>query len=138
MPLTLTITEGVLPQGQEKVAFGRLGEAMLRWHGLAGNPFMTAAVIGSINVLPEELTYAGLCAGPVVFIEWKVPSMAFTTRDIQRGYVAEATNIVHELSGGRHPKDRIWVNVVHAVDGGGGIAGEAMTPAQLGEAIAKS
>ncbi len=37
MPLTFTITEGVLPAGQEKVAFARLAEAMLKWHGMTGN-----------------------------------------------------------------------------------------------------
>lgn len=138
MPLTLTLTEGVLPKGQEKATFRRLCEAMLRWHGLAGNEFMTAAVIGSIHVLPEDLTYAGLREGRVAFVEWKVPPIAFTTREIQRGYVDEATTIVHEMSGGKHPRDRIWVNVVHAVDGAWGIAGKAMTGAELGSAIARS
>jgi len=137
MPLTLTVTEGVLPHGEEKVAFRRLGEAMLRWHALTGNKFMTSAVIGSIHVLPIDATYAGLQESPVVFVEWKVPPIAFTQREIQLGYVEEATNIIHELSGGRHPRDKIWVNVVHAVDGAWGIAGRAMTSAQLGDAIAK-
>ena len=40
MPLTLTLTEGVLPKGSEKQAFARLSEAMLKWHGLTGNPVM--------------------------------------------------------------------------------------------------
>jgi hypothetical protein len=136
MPLTLTITEGVLAEGQEKAAFHRLAEAMLRWHGLSGNAFMTAAVIGSIHVVPRGLTYAGLHEASVAFIEWKVPPVAFTNREIQLGYVEEATSIIHELSGGRHPKDQIWVNVVHAVDGTWGIAGKAMTAVQLGAAIA--
>ena len=30
MPLTLTLTDGILPKGQEKVAYKRLAEAMLR------------------------------------------------------------------------------------------------------------
>jgi hypothetical protein len=28
-----------------------------------------------------------------------------------------ATSIVHEMSGGRRPRDKIFINVVHAVDG---------------------
>lgn len=136
MPLTLTLTQGVLPAGQEAVALRRLSEAMLRWHGLAGNAFMTAAVIGTVHVLPEASTYAGLAAGPVAFIEWKVPPIAFTRREVQVGYIEEATAILHELSGGRHPKERIWVNVVHAVDGTWGIAGRALTAQDLGAAIA--
>ena len=137
MPLTLTVTAGVLPAGQEKIAFRRLSEARLKWTGLTGNKFMATAVIGSIHVLPQEHTFCGPLETPVVFIEWKLPPIAFVDRDVQIGYTAEATEIIHELSGGRHPKDRIWVNAVHAVEGAWGIAGQAMTSTQLEEAIAK-
>jgi hypothetical protein len=137
MPLTLTLTEGVLPKGTEKATFARLSDAMLKWHGLTGNKVMTPNVIGSINVVSKENTFSGSKEAPVVFVEWKVPSFAFATREIQIGYIAEATNIVHEASGGKQPKSHIWVNVVHAVDGAWGIEGNAMTNAQLGEAVAK-
>ena len=137
MPLTLTVTEGVLPKGTEKATFARLCEAMLKWHGLTGNAAMTPNVVGSIHVLPQESTFAGLHETSVVFIEWKVPSFALADRAIQRGYIEEATNIVHEASGKRQPKERIWCNVVHAVDGAWGVAGQALTNAELGEAVAK-
>ena len=137
MPLQLTLTEGILPKGQEKVAFARLSEAMLKWHGLAGNPAMTPNVVGSINILPKELTYAGLEQSTVVFIEWKVPSFAFNTPQIQQGYVEEATRIAAEASHGKQPVERIWVNVLHAVDGAWGIAGRAFTNQQLGEVISQ-
>jgi hypothetical protein len=134
MPLTLTLTENVLPTGTEKVAFAKLSDAMLRCHGLTGNKFMTPNVIGSINVIPSEHTFSGLVEAPVVFVEWKVPSFAFTSREVQEGYIAEATQIIHDLSGGKQPKENIWVNVVHAVDGAWGIAGKAYTNVELGEA----
>lgn len=137
MPLTLTLTEGILPKGQEKVAFARLSDAMLKWHRLTGNKVMTPNVVGSIHIISQEHTFSGSKETPVVFIEWKVPSFAFATREIQTGYVAEVTNIIHEMSGGKQPKDHIWVNVVHAVDGAWGIAGNAMTNAELGGAISK-
>jgi hypothetical protein len=137
MPLTLTLTEGVLPKGTEGATFARLCEAMLKWHGLTGNRVMTPNVVGSINVLPKSDTFSGLNASPVVFIEWKVPSFAFADRKIQIGYIEEATHIVHEASGGRQPKDRIWCNVVHAVDGAWGIGGVAMTNAELGESVSR-
>lgn len=137
MPLTLTLTEGVLPKGTEKATFARLSDAMLKWHGLTGNKVMTPNVVGSIHVLLKEDTFSGSKEAPVVFIEWKVPSFAFATREVQLGYIADTTNIVHEASGGRQPKENIWVNVVHAVDGAWGIAGNAMTNAQLGEAVTK-
>jgi hypothetical protein len=137
MPLTLTVTEGVLPKGQEKAAFARLSDAMLKWHGLTGNKVLTPNVIGSINVLTKGHTFSGSKESQVAFVEWKVPSFAFATREIQIGYVDEATNIIHEMSGGKHPKEHIWVNVVHAVDGAWGIAGAAMTNAELRDAVYK-
>lgn len=51
MPLTLTLTEGVLPKGQEKVAFAKLSELMLKHHGALGNKLMTENVVGSIRPL---------------------------------------------------------------------------------------
>ena len=137
MPLTLTVTEGVLPKGQEKAAFERLHDAMLKWHGLTGNRAMTPNVIGSVNVLPNTHTFSGRKESRVAFVEWKVPSFAFATREIQLGYIDEATNIIHDMSGGKQPKEYIWVNVVHTVDGAWGIGGVAMTNAQLGEAVAQ-
>jgi len=131
MPLTLTLTEGVLPAGTEQDVFERLCHAMLRWHGLDGNDALLPNVVGSVHVLPPSSTFSGGRPAPVVFVEWKMPAFAFATREIQQGYVAEATNIVHQASGGRQPKERIWVNVVHAVDGAWGIAGQALSNAQL-------
>lgn len=135
MPLTLTATEGVFPKGSEHTTFARLSDAMLKWHGLAGNEVMTPNIVGTIQVVPKDSTFSGSKEASVVFVEWKVPSFAFATREIQLGYVEEATQIVHEASGGKQPKDRIWVNVVHAVDGAWGISGKALTNAELGAAV---
>ncbi|WP_158814136.1 4-oxalocrotonate tautomerase [Methylocapsa sp. S129] len=137
MPLTLTLTEGVLPKGQEKIAFARLSDAMLKWHGLTGNTVMTPNVIGSIHVLAKDQTFAGMRETPVAFVEWKVPSFAFASRDIQLGYFEEATNIIHEMSGGAQPRDNIYINVVHAVDGAWNLDGKARTNAELGALVAK-
>ncbi len=137
MPLTLTVTEGVLPKGKEKEAFSRLSEAMLKCHGLTGNKVMTANVVGSIHVLPKGGTFTGMRETPAVFIEWKVPSFAFADRTVQVGYFEEVTNIIHEMSGGKQPKNNIFVNVVHTVDGAWNLDGRAMTNDQIKEAIAK-
>ncbi len=137
MPLTLTLTEGTLPKGAERKAFAELAASMLKLHGLEGNAFMTPNVVGSIHVISPEHTFSGLREAPVAFVEWKVPSFAFTDRGIQKAYVAEATAIIQKYSGGTLPKEQIWVNVTHAVDGAWGIAGEAFTNAELGEAVAK-
>ncbi len=137
MPLTLTLSEGVLPAGTEKQAFMRLSEAMQKWHGLTGNAVMTPNVTGTIHVLPKGSTFSGLEEVSAAWIEWKVPSFAFNTREIQQRYFAEATDIIHKLSGGTLPKDRLWINVVHTVDGAWNLDGQAMTNEQLGEAISK-
>ena len=137
MPFTLTLTEGALPEGTEKAAFQRLWEAMLKWHGLLGNSVMTANVVGSIHILSREHLFAGLEANDVASIEWKVPSFAFATREIHQGYIAEATQIIHDLSLGRLPREPIWVDVVHAVDGAWGNAGQALTNSDPATAISK-
>jgi hypothetical protein len=138
MPLTLTLTEGVLPKGQEKVAYKRLSEAMLKWHGLTGNKIMTPNVVGSIHLVSQDHTFTGTDETPVAFIEWKVPSFAFTDRRTQEGYFAEATNIIQEMSGGRLARDKIFINVVHAVDGAWNFNGRAMTNAEIGAEVAKA
>ena len=136
MPLTLVATEGVLPKGQEGLAMARLGEAMLKWHGLTGNQVMAPNVIGTYQVLAKDQTFSGMQATAVVMIEWKVPSFAFSDRKVQLGYFEEATNIIHEMSGGRQPKDRIFINVVHTVDGAWNWEGKAMTNAEIGARVA--
>jgi hypothetical protein len=136
MPLTLTVTEGVLPVGQEPVALERLSEAMLKWHNLVGNAVMQPNVIGTVQVLPRAHTYSGMKQTPLMIVEWKVPSFAFADRTVQVGYFEEATNLLHEMSGGRQPKDRIFINVVHTVDGAWNFEGEAMTNAAIRSRVA--
>ncbi len=137
MPLTLTLSEGVLPEGQENVAFARLCEAMLECHGLTGNKALTPNITGAVHVLPKDRVFSGMRPTPAVFIEWKVPAFAFVDRGVQLGYFREATNIIHQMSGGKLPKDNIYINVVHAVDGAWNFGGEALTNAEIGEEIAR-
>lgn len=136
MPLTLTLTEGVVPAGQEKLAFARLSEAMIKWHGAAGNQLMIDNIVGSLHVVPKGSTFTGLKETPVAFIEWKVPAFAFADRAIQKGYFQEATDIIHEMSGGKQPRNKIFINVVHAVDGAWNFEGKALTNAEIGAAVA--
>ncbi len=137
MPLTLTLTAGVLPDGAEKQAVSRITEAMLKWHGLTGNKVMTPNVTAQVQILPKSATYSGGKEFSGAWVEWKTPSFAFNDREIQIGFFKDATDIIHELSGGKQPRDNIYVNVVHTVDGGWNLNGQAMTNQQLGEAIAQ-
>ncbi|HHJ16965.1 MAG TPA: 4-oxalocrotonate tautomerase [Gammaproteobacteria bacterium] len=137
MPLTLILTQGVLPEGAEQQAIARLTDAMLKWHGLSGNSVMTPNVTAHVNILPENSTFSGGKPFAGAWVEWKTPSFAFSTREIQTGFFKDATDIIHELSGGKQPRDNIYVNVVHTVDGAWNLDGKAMTNEQLGEAIAR-
>jgi hypothetical protein len=137
MPLTLTLTEGILPKGSEKVAVARLTESFLKWHGLTGNKVMTANIVAHVHILPKGSTYTGAQETPVALVEWRVPSFAFPNRDVQVGHFADATDIVHELSGGRQRRDHIFGSVIYAVDGAWNLDGRAMTNAEIGAAISK-
>jgi len=137
MPLTLTLTEGVLTAGAEKEAVARITDAMLKWHDLTGNKVMTPNVTAQVHILPRGATYSGGKEFAGAWVEWKTPSFAFASREIQKGFFKEATDIIHELSGGKQPRDHIYVNVVHAVDGAWNLDGVAMTNEELGAAIAK-
>lgn len=137
MPLTLTLTEDVLPKGSEKQAVKKITDAMLRWHGLTGNKVMTPNVTATVQILPRSSTFAGGEEFSGAWVEWKVPSFAFSDRKVQLGFGEDATNIIHELSNGKQSKDNIYVNVVHVVDGTWNLDGQAMTNEQLGEAISK-
>ena len=132
MPLTLIVTEGVLPKEREQQTIARLSEAFLRLHNLAGNAAMTPNVIGHVQVVPADRSFSGLKASPIAIVEWLTPSLAFSTREVQQAYIAEGTQIVFEACDGKHPKEHIWVHVTHAVDGAWGIAGKAYTNAELG------
>lgn len=138
MPLSLTVTEGVLAKENETVAISQLTDAMLKWHGLANNALMKANITAQLHVLPQNHTFAGGQTFSGVWIEWKVPSFAFADKEIQQGYCAEATEILYRLSNGRQPKNNIYVNVVHAVDGAWNFEGKAMSNEEIAEAIAQS
>jgi len=126
MPLTLTLTEGVLPVGSEKEAVSQITDAFLKWHGLDGNNVMTPNITATVHVLPKSSTFSGGKEFSGAWVEWKVPS-----------FFESATDIIHKLSGEKQPKDNIYVNAVHAVDGAWNLNGQAMTNEQLGGAISK-
>jgi len=137
MPLTLTLTEGVIPKGKEAEAISRITDSMLERHGLTGNSVMTPNVTAMVNIMPAGTTFSGGEEFAGAWIEWKVPSFAFADREIQKGFGEDATEIIHQLSGGKQPRDNIYFNVVHTVDGAWNMDGSAMTNEELGEAISK-
>lgn len=137
MPITLTLTEGVLPSDAIKTAVARITDAFLRHHGMAGNIVMTPNVTAHVNVLPKGLSFAGGQEVEGAWIETKTPSFALADRDIQKSFFDEATGIIQELSGGALPRERIWANGVHAVDGTWNLNGTPLTNAEIGAAVAR-
>jgi len=137
MPLTLTLTEGVLPVGKEKEAVSQITDAFLKNHGLTGNTVMTPNVVAHVVVLPKSRTFSGGEEFSGAWVEWKVPSFALADRDIQKNFFAEATEIIYKLSGNKQPKEHIYGNALHTVDGSWNLDGVAMTNEELGEAIGK-
>ncbi|MBL4637603.1 MAG: hypothetical protein JKY56_27350 [Kofleriaceae bacterium] len=135
MPLTLTLTEGVLPPEHEEEAVKRLSESMLRWHALDGNTVMTPNITANIHIVPKGRSFSGGKRFAGAWVEWKVPSFAFNSREIQQGFGNDATEIIHELSGSLQPRDNIYFNVVHTVDGAWNLDGRAMSNEELEQAI---
>jgi len=98
---------------------------------------MTPNVTNHIHILPKDSTLSGGKPFVGAWIETKTPSFALSTRDIQEGFFKEATDIIEELSSGKLPRENIYANAVHTVDGTWNMEGRAMSNEQLGEAISK-
>lgn len=136
MPITLTLTQGVIPDSAVPEAVQRITDAFLAAHNLAGHKVMTPNVTAHVRVMPKGASYAGGKPVEGAWIETKTPSFALADRSVQEKFFGEATRILHELSGRHLPKDRIWANGVHAVDGTWNINGTPMTNAEIGAALA--
>lgn len=136
MPLVLTLTEGVLPPGAERLAAARITEAFLASHGLTGNAALTPNVTSHVQILPKGSTFAGGEPIEGAWLETHTPAFALADRAVQTAFFEEATSILHELSNGKLPRERIWADAMHAVDGSWTIAGVARTNAELGQVIA--
>lgn len=134
MPITLTLTEGVLPEGQEAVAIAKITESFLKYHGMSGNTVMTPNVTAHVAMLPEGHTFAGGKLVKGAWVETKTPSFALADRSVQMSFFGEAVQILHDLSNGTLAKDHIWANGVHAVDGTWNINGSPLTNAEIGDA----
>ena len=60
MPLTLIVTEGLLPADRVAPTIAALSEAFLRLHGLSGNPVLTPNVVGHVQTVAAEHSFCGL------------------------------------------------------------------------------
>lgn len=136
MPLQIIATEGIFTEPAEKEVFAAITESFLKQHNLVGNKFMTPNVIGEITIVPKGRTFAGGKPDNLVIIEIKAPSFALASQEQKQSFVMEVTEAVLKTSNGRVARERVYVNMVYAVDGLWGIGGKAFTNQELGEAIA--
>lgn len=135
MPITLTIPEGLLSSEAQAQAFAGLTDAVLDVAGLTGNAFITANVIGTINVLPAEHVLAAGRPAAAAFIELKLPEIALATAEAKRAFIERATDVVERAAEGRIKREHIWSNIVYAPEGAWGIAGQSYSNAELVGAI---
>lgn len=135
MPITLTVPEGLLSSQAQAQAFAGLTDAVLDVAGLTGNTFMTANVIGTINVLPAEHVLAAGKPVAAAFVELKLPEIALATTEAKRAFIEKASDIVERAAEGRIKREHIWSNIVYAPEGAWGIAGQSYSNADLVGAI---
>jgi phenylpyruvate tautomerase PptA (4-oxalocrotonate tautomerase family) len=138
MPFNIVTTEGVLTNASKASTHKAITDCFLRLHNLSGNPFLERHVIGEITTVPKGETFAGGKPENVVIVETLLPSFGLNDPGQKKSYITEVTDIILRASEGRVARERIYVNVVYAVDGLWGIAGKAYTNAELGEALSNS
>lgn len=137
MPITVTITDGVVPLERQGKVVKEITNSFLEKHGLEGNRVMTPNVTAQLHVQPKNETFSGGEPIEGAWVEIKSPSFALADRTVQKEFFAEVTEIIHKHSGGKLPKKQIWTNSLHTVDGTWNMDGIAMTNEELGAEIAK-
>ena len=127
MPITVTAPRGVLTAYGEREILPRLTAALIEASGLTGNSFFTAAVGGTVHILPPEDVYAAGVNRPLVMVELKLPNIGLNTLQAREAFITAATDVVEALTVPGHDRQDIWVNILNAPDGGWGIGGTAYT-----------
>jgi len=136
MPISIQLTEGLLKPEGLRTVFPRVASALLRAHGVEGNTFMEASVLGHVQLYPQQHCHVGGRCASLALVEVKVPPVTFLEQAVRDQFISELTDIIDALQAGDHPRGRTYVNVSYAVDGTWGIGERAYTNAALGEAIA--
>lgn len=135
MPMQIIASEGVFTLSASQEVFARLTDLLLELNDLSGSEFMSRNVIGEVTIIPKNCTFSGGEPTDIVIFELKVPSIVLPTRESQLAWIERATDIIIEAAAGKVGKDRVWGNVVHAIDGLWGINGHAYTNQELGAVL---
>jgi len=131
MPITLTLSEGLLTPEAQSQAFADLTHALLDVSGLEGNAFMEPNTVGTLHILPANHVFSGGSPVAAAFVELKLPSIALTSPESRQAFIERATDVLDKAAGGKLERRHIWANVVYAVDGAWGIAGKSYDNAGL-------
>ena len=126
MPIDLYVSRDGLKDSRRAALAHDLTEALLRWTDAAENDFLRSNISVFVHELPSECVYAGGQAANVARVNVKVPPIALTTQKRRAGFTADATALVR-ASAADQPFERVWVFISHAVEGGWGIDGVALT-----------
>jgi hypothetical protein len=131
MSLTLVISQDApLPSGN------KLSNPFLKRHGLLNNTVMNPNVTANVIIVPKSLCFSGGEKFVCVWVEWIIPSLAFASREMPKGYGQDVVDIILDLSDGKLPKESNYFNVVHTVVGTWNLDGAAMSnKGLLGTAI---
>lgn len=136
MPVQVIATEGLFSPDAELRIFAELTELLLRLHELTGNSFMTPSVVGEFTTVPPGRSFVGGKPAELAIFELKAPAFVLTDDNAKETWIREGTDIIERAANGSLPRERIYANVVYAVDGLWGIGGQAYSNPQMGEAIA--
>lgn len=134
MPMTIKITEGVVPTDAEPKMADELTAAFLEVNGATGNPFLAPNFPVIIMTIPAAKCYLDGKPAKFAQVELRVPSFALTELAAKKAWVEAATDIVRRNAGDRMPPQNIWVNMVHG-DDLWGVGGTLYTDATLKTAI---
>jgi hypothetical protein len=130
MSLTLVISQDA-PLPSDK-----LSNPFLKRHGLLNNKVMNPNVTANVIIVPKSLCFSGGETFVCVWVEWIIPSLAFASREMPKGYGQDVVDIILDLSDGKLPKESNYFNVVHTVVGTWNLDGAAMSnKGLLGTAI---
>ena len=99
---------------------------------------MKRNVTTQVSIIPKGLSFSGGKPVEGAWVETKTPSFALADYGTQEKFFSEATQIIHDLSGGKVAKEKIWSNGVHSVDGTWNIDGVPLTNEGIGQALSKA
>jgi phenylpyruvate tautomerase PptA (4-oxalocrotonate tautomerase family) len=109
-----------------------LANAMMRWERVPPIALFRDNTAAFIHELPpDSLSNA---AGNTNYVRVQILTPAgVLDREKKLGVVAEMTDIIADAAGDATLKDRTWVLIAEAPDGGWGIDGHAYTNAEIAE-----